>query len=277
MNTKKEYSGLYPMCPQARAAVVELEPEKYLEPYKLPGASNTPSYFGYAPADWTWTPGNSPEALFKALLYSKATNKEGNLVSQQDVDAEIQIAVRETKLDDILYHPMNRTEPVFHGEPLAAKVACAFQRSLWVFCPHLLENVDWNAPWHTEPGQRPYFHVRFGPGEQGDYPPVVIGLLPVPNDKPKAFWFAVSEVEDGVGEAICEGHGCEDSLYCEFGAGGLESVAGGAEDGRAADYQFVVTSRPRSGEVKMLYTILGKVTILTRFHSAQSGVVKIVA
>jgi len=183
------------MCPQARAAGVRLEPEKYLGPYKLPGASNAPSYINYAPAGWTWTPGSISEVLYRALLCSKATNKNGNLVTRQDVNAEIQIAQRETKLDDILYHPVNRKEPVFDGEALAAEVACAFQRSLWVLCPRLLEDVKWNAPWSPEHTHRPYVHMRFGPGAQGDYLPVVVGLLPVLDNKPNAHWFFVQPCE----------------------------------------------------------------------------------
>jgi hypothetical protein len=112
-------------------------------------------------------------------------------VSRQDVEAEIQAAQRETNLDNFLYHPMNRKEPTFGGEAVAAEVACAFQRSLWVLCPRLPDTVNWNAPWDPEIGCRPYIHLRFGPGEQGDYPPIVVGLLPMLNNKPDAHWFFV--------------------------------------------------------------------------------------
>jgi len=191
VNTDNEESDLYPMCPQARAAGVKLLPDKSIGRYTTPGVSNTPSWCCYAPANWTWIPDERPEALYKALLYSKATNKDGDPVSRQDVDAGIQIARCKTNLDNTLYHPMNRKEPLFNGEGIAAEVARIFKRSLWVICPRLQEVVDWNAAWHPQVDHRPPIHLRFGPGAQGDYPPAVVGLLPVMDSIPNAHWFSV--------------------------------------------------------------------------------------
>ncbi|KAH7076898.1 hypothetical protein BKA63DRAFT_490182 [Paraphoma chrysanthemicola] len=189
VNTRGERTSVYPMSAEGRASGVKLEQEQFVGVYKVAGASNTASYFAYDPSCWVWTAGETSDVLYKALTYSKATNKEGNLVSRQDVDAEIKITRQKKSPRKAPYHPMNQSEKVFRDEDVAADVACAFHRSLWILCPRLQKKHSWNLPWHPGLNFRPSVHLRFGFGDQGDFPPIVVGLLPVHGGEPNAHWF----------------------------------------------------------------------------------------
>jgi hypothetical protein len=99
---------------------------------------------------------------------------------------EEEAKLKKRVINTTLYHECDRVGPIYRNEALAAEVARAFDRSLWVFCPHLTQAEMWNAPWNTGIESRPLIYLRFGPGDQGDYLPVVIGFLPMCNEKPKA-------------------------------------------------------------------------------------------
>jgi hypothetical protein len=187
-------STLYPLSPEGRSAGLKLQDDLYVTRKAYRGVSPSPSRMTYKASCWIWNSGREEQVLWRALLYSKATDEKGRQPTLQDVQAVIRDAQHQhtiQALDNVLYHPLDRDTPVFAFEDVAAEVACHYKRSLWVICPHLPTLDKWDAPWSPMSAGRPAMKIRFSVGDQGDYPPIIIGLLPQRNNRNNAHWYSV--------------------------------------------------------------------------------------
>jgi hypothetical protein len=140
------------------------------------------------------------DALAAALAEDGITagkaNERPSAVHVKNLDAALaqkSLTDPQYELHHELYHPADHDRAVFEGEPQAARVAAAQNRSLAILAPVTMANGrGWNRFWQQR--DRPPMQWRWAPGPQCTNRMVVLACFPVYDQAAtrEAHWFTVS-------------------------------------------------------------------------------------
>jgi hypothetical protein len=147
--------------------------------------------FVYKPGEWLWETDDEPkQVLIKALQLSNVQ------VTLKDFTAEKTEAVEDLMSKRAeLYHPRDREDlSPFHDEHRYSCWARQFGRGLYIVGHEIQKDGrDWRSFQNTAANQRTAVRARQSTGEQDEFPPIILGCIPISSASTK--WFVLLPTE----------------------------------------------------------------------------------